>query len=307
MDQIEETSRKIRDMEIRGAGRIARAAAAALMELALSLEVADKAQFDMEMGRAADTLLKTRPTAISLSNAISMTMRYKADDLESSRRMVVQNARDFIERSGKAVERIGEIGSKRIRNADVILTHCNSMAALSIIKSAHMEGKDIKVIATESRPRRQGILTIGMLDEMGVSAEMIVDSAVRSIINEVDYVIVGADVITANGSLVNKVGTSQIALCAREARTPFLVAAETYKFSPRTIMGEMVQIEERSPEEVLVDHTRYRNLKVRNPAFDVTPHRYIDLIITEVGAIPPEMSYLIIKETLGWELSGDRT
>jgi Translation initiation factor 2B subunit, eIF-2B alpha/beta/delta family len=116
--------------------------------------------------------------------------------------------------------------------------------------------------------------------------------------------VVGADAITVNGNLINKVGTSQLALAAHEARVPFMVAAETYKFSPRTLLGELVEIEERDPSEVLPEEKRkqWPNLKVRNPAFDVTPHQYIDLICTETGAIPPEMAFWVITEKLGWEI-----
>jgi len=302
MDQVLKTAEKISSMQIRGAGRIATAAAASLRDFSLGLQVQTLEEFNSEVRRAADVLVKTRPTAVSLSNAIRMVTKYQASDLESARQAVIENADRFIENSRKAVEKIGQIGSRRIRDGDTVLTHCNSQAALSVISTAHKAGKKIKVIATESRPRFQGITTIGMLDKLGVETELIVDSAVRSVMNEVDLVVVGADVITANGTLVNKIGTAQIALSAREARTSFMVAAETYKFSPKTILGELVTIEEREPEEVLPDISKYKHVKVRNPAFDVTPHQYIDLICTEAGAIPPEMSYLIIRERLGWEL-----
>ncbi|MDM7939257.1 MAG: ribose 1,5-bisphosphate isomerase [Methanothrix sp.] len=302
MDQVLKTAEKISSMQIRGAGRIATAAAASLRDFSLGLQVQSLEEFNSEIQRAADVLLRTRPTAVSLSNAIRMVTKYQASNLESARQAVIENADRFIENSRKAVERIGQIGSRRIRDGDTVLTHCNSQAALSVISTAHKAGKKVKVIATESRPRFQGITTIGMLDKIGVETELIVDSAVRSVMNEVDLVVVGADVITANGTLVNKIGTAQIALSAREARTSFMVAAETYKFSPKTILGELVTIEEREPEEVLPDISRYKHVKVRNPAFDVTPHQYIDLICTEAGAIPPEMSYLIIRERLGWEL-----
>lgn len=304
MDQLSETARKISSMEIRGAGKIGRAAAEALRDFALNLRVQSLEEFDSGMQMAADVLLKTRPTAVSLFNAVKIVVTHRAKDLESAREEVISNANRFIEDSAKAVEKIGEIGCRRIKAGDTILTHCNSMAALSIIGAAHRAGKDIRVIATESRPRLQGLLTIGMLDEMGIETELIVDSAVRSVMDEVDLVVVGADVITANGSLVNKIGTAQIALCANEARKSFVVAAETYKFSPRTILGELVPIEERSPSEVMPDPLKHRHVRIRNPAFDVTPHRYIDLICTEVGAIPPEMSFIIIKEKLGFELDG---
>ncbi len=302
MDLVLETARKISSMEIRGAGRIARAAAASLRDFSLDSRAQSLNDFNSEVKQAADILLKTRPTAVSLSNSIRMVTKYKANDLESARQAVVVNANRFIENSQKAVDKIGQIGSRRIRDGDVILTHCNSLAAISVIRTAHKMGKKIKVIATESRPRYQGITTIGMMEELGIETELIVDSAVRSIMNEVNLVVVGADVITANGTLVNKIGTAQIALSAHEARTSFMVAAETYKFSPMTILGELVTIEERGPDEVLSDISNYKYVRVRNPAFDVTPHQYIDLICTEAGAIPPEMSYVIIKERLGWEI-----
>jgi ribose 1,5-bisphosphate isomerase len=300
--QVLDTAEKIRNMEIRGAGRIATAAAASLRDYSLVLKASNLDEFNSGIRRAAEILFNTRPTAVSLSNAIRMVTKHRAEDLASARQAVVTNADRFIENSEKAVQKIGQIGSRRIRDGDTILTHCNSLAAISVISTAHKSGKKIRVIATESRPRLQGITTIDMLEDLGIETELIVDSAARSVMSEVDLVVVGADVITANGTLVNKIGTAQIALCAREARTSFMVAAETYKFSPRTILGELVTIEERDPQEVLRDIARYRHVRVRNPAFDVTPHQYIDLICTEAGAIPPEMSYLIIRERLGWEI-----
>ncbi len=304
MDQLLDTAEKIRSMEIRGAALIGRAAAGALKEFALAIDPSGIEEFNAQVDMAADILLNTRPTAVSLSNAIRMVMRYRGDEVESARTSLAKNADGFVERSLMAVERIGEIGSRRVRDGDVILTHCNSSVALSIIKTAFDAGKDVKVIATESRPRYQGHLTVKTLDGWGIETELVVDSAVRSVINEVDEVIVGADVVTASGSLVNKIGTAAIALAAHEARTSFMVAAETYKFSPETLMGELVPIEEREAEEVYPGISELKHVRVRNPAFDVTPHQYIDVICTEVGAIPPEMSYLVIKEMLGWEMEG---
>jgi ribose 1,5-bisphosphate isomerase len=303
--QVLETAEKIRSMEIRGAGRIATAAAASLRDYSLSIEANTLDEFNVAVKVASDLLLETRPTAVSLSNALRMVTKYDAKDIDSARLALVNNANRFIENSRVAVEKIGQIGSRRIKSGDTVLTHCNSLAAISVISAAHKSGKKIKVIATESRPRFQGITTIGMLDRLGIETELIVDSAARSVMNEVDLVVVGADVITANGTLVNKIGTAQIALFAHEARTSFMVAAETYKFSPKTILGELVTIEEREGKEVLPDISRYKHVKVRNPAFDVTPHQYIDLICTEAGAIPPEMSYIIIRERLGWDMKDE--
>ncbi len=294
---IEEAARKIETMEVRGASRIARFAAETLMKYAATI----RGDFDEKMRRAAERLLNTRPTAVSLYNAINYVMRYSGESEEEKRESLIKRAKEFIEWVDTAKQKIGEIGARRIKPNSVVMTHCNSSAALSIIKRAFDEGKIDEVYATESRPRYQGHITTKELAEYGIKVNLIVDSAVRYFIEDVDYVIVGADTITANGALINKIGTSMIALAAKEARVPFMVAAETYKFSPKTLLGELVVIEERDPKEVVGEEIlSLENVRVRNPAFDATPRSYIDLIITEVGAIPPEMAYVIIKERLGY-------
>jgi ribose 1,5-bisphosphate isomerase len=303
---ITETAEKIRSMEIRGAGRIARSAAAALRDHARDLNAPGLPGFTAGMDRAADILLATRPTAVSLPNAIHMVMASLAGakDVDDARERITRAANEFIRSSELAVDRIAAIGGRHIREGDTVLTHCNSEAALGCILEAAREGKEFEVFATEVRPRNQGLLTIRALDDAGIRTNYIVDSAVRSFMNEVDLVVVGADAVTVNGAVVNKIGTSQIALAAHEARTPFMVAAETYKFAPRTILGEMIAIEERDSAEVLSGELQagLPHIRVRNPAFDVTPAEYVDLIVTEKGAIPPQMAYIIIRDYLGWGL-----
>jgi len=303
---LSETAASIKNMEIRGAGRIARAAVEALADYARNLDVDDPETFKREMQRAADTLTRTRPTAVSLPNAVRSVMR-ALDSFESvpaARGAVLARAAEFVDHSEHAVERIAEIGARHISDGDVLLTHCNSEAALGCILEAHRQGKEIEVYATEVRPRGQGLITIRTLNDAGIRTNYIIDSAVRYFINDVDLVIVGADAIAVNGAVVNKIGTAQIAHAANEARTNVIVAAETYKFAPRTILGEKIEIEERDPYEVLPreEVERLPFVRVRNPAFDVTPAEYVDLIVTERGAIPPELAYLVIRDYLGWKI-----
>jgi ribose 1,5-bisphosphate isomerase len=301
---VTDTANKIKSMEIRGAGRIARGAAEALRDHALSVQAPHTAAFQQEMERAAGILVATRPTAVSLPNAVHMVMNGigQANTADEARSGVVQRADQFIQSSQHAVEKIAEFGARHIRNGDKILTHCNSEVALACIIEAHRSGKEIEVFATEVRPRNQGLITIRTLNDAGIKTNFIVDSAVRSFINDIDLVVVGADAVTVNGAVVNKIGTSQVAHTAAEARVNVLVAAETYKFAPRTVIGELIQIEERPGNEVLPDAIAKTlpHVTVRNPAFDVTPPEFVDLIITEQGAIPPQMAYVIIREYLGW-------
>ncbi len=303
MKKVQETAEKIRTMEIRGAGRIAKAAAEAIRDYAAGLEVNSMEEFSSSIGEVSNFLISTRPTAVSLPNAVKLASKYTSNNVEEARREIIRNANLFIEKADKALGKIGKIGSRRIQSGDVIMTHCNSHAALSIITTAFEEGKDISVISTESRPRCQGLLTIKHLNDFGIPTTLIVDSAVRYYMKDVDKVIVGADAIAANGALVNKIGTSQLALAAHEARKSFMVAAETFKFSPSTIVGNPIEIEERSAEEV-IDLSVLADLpkvQVRNPAFDFTPAEYIDMIVTDIGIIPPAMAYTVIKEHLGWK------
>jgi ribose 1,5-bisphosphate isomerase len=303
---LDETAGRIRRMEIRGAGRIARAAVTALMEYGDRLRAEDPDDFRRQMQDAAALLGSTRPTAVSLPNAIHcVTAPLKnAGSVDEARSILHARGTAFLEGSRQAVQRIGEIGARHITDGDILMTHCNSEAALACIIEAHRQGKAIEVFATEVRPRNQGLLTIRALNDAGITTHYIVDSAARSFINQVDLVFVGADAVTVNGAVVNKIGTSQIALAAHEARTNVIVAAETYKFAPRTIVGELIEIEERDTAEVLDPGiaAALPRVRVRNPAFDVTPAEYIDLIVTEKGAIPPAMAYIIIREYLGWNI-----
>ncbi|NLV25852.1 MAG: ribose 1,5-bisphosphate isomerase [Methanomicrobiales archaeon] len=302
---VEETAQKIRTMEIRGAGRIARAAAQALLEYSRNLHDRDLAGYCREIQRAADLLVSTRPTAVSLPNAINLVIKPLMNEsvVEVAWKNLEERASGFIKRSEDAVSIIGALGARNIRDGDIILTHCNSEAALACILNAHQQGMNIEVYATEVRPRNQGHITIKTLSDAGIKTNFIVDSAARHFMKEVDLCITGADAITVNGSVINKIGTSQIALAAHESRVSFIVAAETYKFAPRTILGERILIEERTPDEILPPEMRseLRNVTVRNPTFDVTPADYVDLIITEAGVYPPEMAYTVIKEQLNWD------
>ena len=301
--EVRRIANDIQTMRIRGAGRIARAAARALKITAKATKARTPAEFIKELDRVSKLLLGTRPTAVSLPNAIRfVTLRPKLAkdvDLRTLRRMVVSRADEFIRTSRDAVKRIGEIGARRISDGDVIMTHCNSNCALSIIKTAFKQGKHIEVYVTESRPMDQGLISTRQLLKVDVPTTLIVDSAVRHFIRDIDKVIVGADSIAANGAVINKIGTSQLALAAHEARVLFFVAAESYKFHPGTLVGRLVEIEEREPNEI-VNPKRFPGVRIRNPVFDVTPPDYIDLIITERGIVPPSAAYTLLQEQFEW-------
>ncbi len=307
-EKVLEIAEGIKTMRIRGAGKIARAAAEALKIAAEKYEgPSDPGEFRKYMGRVANLVVSTRPTAVSLPNAVIYVMYHldrASGGLEELRRAVIEAAEEFIEESLDAVRKIGEIGARRIKDNAVVLTHCHSTAAVSVITTAYKMGKIVKVYSTETRPFYQGRITYRQLIENGVPVVQIPDSAVRYVMHDVDQVVVGADTVASNGAVVNKIGTSQVALAAHEARVRVFVAAETYKFSPATLIGELVPIEFRPPTEIVPEDwiKRHPNVEVLNPAFDVTPPEYIDAIITEQGVIPPQSAILILLERFGWAL-----
>jgi ribose 1,5-bisphosphate isomerase len=308
LEEIERIAKDIESMRIRGAGKIARAAASALAIVARESRAVDMDDYVEDMVLAGKRLIGTRPTAVSLPNGVRFVMKKLREgvkagySLEKLKSHVIEAADMFIENSQQAVIRIGEFGSKMIDSGDTIMTHCNSAAALEVIKVAHIQGKDIRVYATETRPLFQGHITAQILSKEGIDVSLICDNAVRYFISKIDKVIVGADAIAANGALINKIGTSMVALAAKEAAIPFIVGAETIKFSPETIIGELIKIEERPWTEVISPEIRDNigKIKVYNPAFDITPQMYIDMIVTEKGVIPPQGAIEILQEDYGW-------
>ncbi len=289
---------EIYTMRVRGAGKIARFVAETINNLADSYKGNNLDELKTLLNEGAQALVKTRPTAISLKNALRLTLQEaKGNNVNDFKKSVDSGAQKFIQNSLKAITIIGVYGTKRVKTSDALLTHCNSSAALSVFIEAHKEGKKIKVFATESRPWNQGFLTVKELAEKGIDVTLIVDSAVRYIIKDEDIkaVFVGADTVCSNGTVINKIGTSQIALIANEARIPFYVCAETYKFSPESLKGEKVKIEERDAREI-ADPAKFPNVKFRNPVFDATPAKYIDAIITDKGVIAPSAAYDLIKK-----------
>ena len=288
-------AKKIKSMEVRGALEIALTAAESLKDYSISYKGKD---FICDFAKQVQLLKKARPTAVSLPNAVDY-MAYLSREFPQEHLPKLIDT--FVQKQKDALIRIAQIGSKRIKSGDTILTHCNSTAVLEIIAEA-AKTKKLSVICTETRPRNQGYLTAGFMAKKKIPVTMIVDSAARYAMEEfdVDKVIIGADTVAANGAVANKIGTSQIALIAKEANVPVLVGCETLKFSPQTYEGEMIPIEERDTAEI---RPKMKGVKMWNPAFDFTPPEYIDTIITEDGVISPYMAYEVLKDKFAWDMN----
>jgi ribose 1,5-bisphosphate isomerase len=167
-----------------------------------------------------------------------------------------------------------------------------------LFKRAKLEGRSFEVVCTETRPIFQGRTTVKETLDLGLKTTLIIDSAARFFMNQVDIVVVGADAITSEGNVINKVGTSAMASAAHEARTPFYVVSELLKFDPATMYGDYEKIEERSPDEVWKNPPK--NLKIRNPAFDVTRRDFVHGIICEEGIISPHSITEVVRRKHPW-------
>jgi len=302
-----EVAKAIRTMVIRGAPAIGVAAAYGIA-LGMKRSTAKGThQFAVEFQKFCDLMAATRPTAVNLFWAIDRLKRVFAEGAQAGQSPEELSAR--LTREAQAIHdedvancrAMGGHGAEMVIDGARVLTHCNAGAlatagygsALGVIRAAVEQGKKIAVFADETRPFLQGArLTAWELVRDGINTTVITESMAGPIMRagEIDVVVVGADRIAANGDTANKIGTYTVAVLAHEHKIPFYVAAPLSTIDLATPDGDTIPIEERDQREV--SHLGSSRLTpigahIRNPAFDVTPHRYITGIITERGILRP--------------------
>ena len=297
--RYEEAVDAIREMKVRGAPAIGVTAAYAVAMAAQDLADGNKSEFEALLEQAAVRIRAARPTAVNLGWAVDRMLTAAAsggtpDDI-AGRLLAEAKA---IQQEDEAINRrMGEFGKDLMPNGGSVLTHCNTGAlatsgfgtALGVIRAGWEAGKRFEVFNTETRPWLQGArLTSWEFQKLGIPATLLADSAAGMMMRQgrVGCVITGADRIAANGDTANKIGTYSLAVLARENGIPFYIAAPTSTIDLSLPDGDGIEIEERAPEEV----TRFGGVRTApegvaavNPAFDVTPHRYISAIVTESG------------------------
>jgi methylthioribose-1-phosphate isomerase len=303
---VEGVATSIRDMYVRGAPAIGATAAFGMALAAHASSATSIESLWVDLEAAAQSLRKTRPTAVNLSWAIERMLR-RARDPELTSTNAICTA---LEREAQAIadediavnRQMGDFGQQVIRDGDNILTHCNAGAlatvdygtVLGVIRSAVEHGKEIHVWVDETRPRLQGArLTAWELMRDHIPCTLIADNAAGQLMRtgRVDVVLYGADRVAANGDVANKIGSYKLAVIARENGIPCFCVSPTSTIDMSLSHGDAIPIEERDPQEVT--HIRGQRIApegvaVANIAFDVTPHRYLSGIITERGiAYPP--------------------
>jgi methylthioribose-1-phosphate isomerase len=289
----------IRDMQVRGAPAIGVTAAYAVAMAARELRAAGRDEFMAQLKTAGAQIEAARPTAVNLHWAVQRMMRVAGSvpdpgDIADS---LLAEARRIQEEDEAINRRLGDWGKDLIPDGGSVLTHCNAGAlataafgtAVGVIRAGWEAGRRFQVFNTETRPFLQGArLTAWEFQQLGIPATLIVDSAAGMLMREgrIGCVITGADRIAANGDTANKIGTYTLAVLARENGIPFYVAAPISTIDLDLASGDEIQIEERASAEVTHFQgkpTAPVGVMAMNPAFDVTPHRYVQAIVTENG------------------------
>ncbi len=293
----------ITDMTVRGAPAIGATAAFGLALAARESTAATRDALMRDLETAGALLKASRPTAVNLAWAVDRLLVYASAQLDADadrlRVLLLTEAQRIADDDVAINQRIGAHGAALIHDGDTVLHHCNTGGlatvdygtALGVIRAAHEQGKRFHVLLDETRPRLQGSrLSAWELEHLGVSYDIIPDTAAGYYMarGEVKLVVLGADRIAANGDFANKIGTYQVAILAKEHGIPFYSAAPISTVDLALTSGAGIPIEERDPAEVLAPYGLAlvpSHFKARNPAFDVTPHRYLSGIITEHGIV----------------------
>ena len=322
----QEVARAIKTMIIRGAPAIGVAAA---MGIALGMrrsKATGTKQFAVEFQKLCDLMAATRPTAVNLFWAIERMKRVFADaaqggcSVDEIRQRLEAEARRIHDEDVESCRTLGAFGADLVPQEARILTHCNAGAlatagygtALGVIRAAAERGKKVAVVADETRPFLQGArLTAWELVRDGIDTTVITDNMAGSMmrLGHVDLVVVGADRIAANGDVANKIGTYGVAVLAREHGIPFYVAAPVSTIDLNTADGSTIPIEERDGREVThVGPNRLtpEGARIRNPAFDVTPAKFVTAIITERGVARAPFDESLAQLVSGQSAVGSR-
>jgi methylthioribose-1-phosphate isomerase len=298
----------IERMAVRGAPAIGAAAAFGLALAARHGHARTRSEILKSLSDAAAVLRASRPTAVNLGWAVTRVLARAAEETDPERipEVVLDEAQAIADEDVEVNRKMGQIGADLIEDGATVLHHCNTGAlatvdygtALGVIRAAHEQGKKVHVLVDETRPRLQGArLTAWELQQLSIPFTLIADNAAGHFLRrgEVSVVLVGADRVAANGDVANKIGTYKLAVVAKENDVPFYPCVPTSTIDLATPSGDEIEIEERPPEEITGLTFQGRavapeGVDVANPAFDITPHRYVTGIVTERGVARPPFS-----------------
>lgn len=319
LSTYQEVAEAISNMTVRGAPAIGASAGFGLALAAYQSTAQDIKTFLSDLTEAGNHLKAARPTAVNLAWAVDKLLELArhndSQDIDELQLLILSEAQKIATDDVDINRKMGYNGAELIQPNARIMHHCNTGAlatvdfgtALGVVRAAHEQGKNPFVYLDETRPRLQGArLSAWELDRLGVDYAIIADTASGYFMRQgnVDIILVGADRVAANGDFANKIGTYQLGVLAKENNIPFYTVAPTSTIDLNIATGDDIPIEERDISEVLTPYANALTVpefKALNPAFDVTPHRYLSGIITENGIVRPPF-----KENLARVVAGEQ-
>ena len=303
--EIQNTYRQIKNLTIQGATAIAKSTIIALQHYGVSLPTSNSKLWRQRIKSAAYLLLSARPTEPMAQNGVKYILSYltKTKNTQLLKQQLNQSAKDFLNLLTISGQKIAQSGQTLIKTKDNVFTHCHSWVVEQILIKAKQSGKRFFVYNTETRPLFQGRITARQLLKANIPVTMVADSSAGFLISHysgeelmMDKIIVGADALLADGTVINKIGSFTIALVAKQEKVPIYIAAPLLKFYPYS----KIKIEQRSPTEIWPRAPK--KLKIINFAFDSIPAKYISGIICEAGIIKPTALKQTVKRLYPWLL-----
>ena len=281
----------IKNDKTHGASQLARQAASVLKVAAERSQTKSTDEFWQEQKEIGQRLMSARPAMAPVFNIVArlldaMSGKVVEMELDSVRHFAISKVDEVVGDSLRAIAQIAQYGSELIADGDKIMTHSYSSTVVAMLKAAFAQHRNVEVITTRSGPGGSGEMTARELGLYGMTITFIDDTAIGLYLSTVNKVVVGTDRICADGTVVNSVGTYQLALAGKKANIPFYVLCETLKFDPRVSGGE-VDLEEKEPSEVIEPGRLPPEVRVKNPHFDITPLELITGIVTENGLLAP--------------------
>lgn len=296
MESFQSIVKDIEKIKIQGAENVAKAAAKGIKIIVDSYGNKGKKELWYHLLQAREIIVKIRPTEPALRNVVNYLF-FKLNQENAKEELIKRHAevsRHFEHNN----ELAAKIGARKVSNGDVVFTHCHSSSVTRILKKAKTEGKKFNVYNTETRPLFQGRITAMELARAGIPVTHFVDSAARIALKEADIMFIGADAITSEGNVYNKIGSEMFAEIAYKYDVPVYVCTDSWKFDPKSVFGFEEKVETRSSKEVWP--TAPHGVKIDNRAFEKVDSSLISGIISELGVYKPEVFVEEVKRAYPW-------
>ncbi len=296
---INDYVKQIKDMKIQGAEVIAKFALNALKETIKHSDAKTPGVFYNELLEARRKLAVARPTEPCMFNALKFVfMNINSDSVVELTRSIVERIDSALNHFDSAQEIIAHIASQKIRNGSVVFTHCHSSTIMEILREAKKQKKHFEVYNTETRPRFQGRATAAEVASIGIPVTLFIDSAARYALKKADVVLIGADAITSEGKVVNKIGSELFAEVANKFEIPFYACTDSWKFDVESIFGYEKNMEMRGQEEIWEKPPK--GVRINNYAFEKVNPENITGIISEIGIYRADVFVQEVRSTYPW-------